>query len=257
MKKYYIGMLLLFYINILTFTDEGDYKSYVDNPFSVKFSEKEIIFTEDRNGGEITILSKGKYTVDYEYSIPFLNIHFEDGKKKKFLILRDDTICALFDNKEIIFLGTATSFNQREAFVTPSEIMATSFLTEKNVVYSPDALTKKPKLDNPWVENVTGQGIGERLFISKIIAREVFISIGFVSFNRPYLYVMNSRPKEIKISVIGKFSIIQHLSDTPNYQKIILPEEVNYKDILIIEILSVFEGTRYQDTCINSIIVRM
>jgi hypothetical protein len=256
-KKYYIYALLLFYINIIIFADSDAYSSYVDYPFSVRFSDKEILFHEDKNAGEAIFSRAGQYTVNYEYSVPFLTIDYDDGENKKLLMLRDDTICALFNNNELVFLGANTSFNRREGFVTPSRITATSYLAENNVMYSPDVLTRKPRLDNPWVENVIGQGIGEKLFITNTIAIEMFISIGFVSFNRPYLYTMNSRPKEIRISVDGKFSFIQHLSDTPNYQKIIFPEGVINNDIIVIEILSVYEGTRYQDTCINNIIVKM
>jgi hypothetical protein len=59
------------------------------------------------------------------------------------------------------------------------------------------------------------------------------------------------------LSVNDKFAINYVLEDTPNYQEIILPEQITYNDILEIQILSVYEGTKYDDTCINNIIIRM
>ncbi len=130
-------------------------------------------------------------------------------------------------------------------------------MTEKDKIYAPENLTKNPRLENPWVEGANGQGIGEKLFIKNTIAAELYISIGFVSYDKPYLYNMNSKPKDLKFSVDGKFSFVHHLSDTPNYQKIIFPEQVDRNHTLIIEIMSIYEGARYQDTCINNIIVKM
>jgi hypothetical protein len=84
------------------------------------------------------------------------------------------------------------------------------------------------------------------------MASSLHISIGFVSYDKPYLYSMNSRPQELRLSIDGKFSFIHHLLDTPNYQKIVLPQQLDYNDTLILEIISVYEGTKYQDTCINT-----
>ena len=44
------------------------------------------------------------------------------------------------------------------------------------------------------------------------------------------------------------------LVDTPNYQTIIFPQTLYSSDIIIIEVLDVFSGTRYNDTCINNIL---
>ncbi|QQO10757.1 NADase-type glycan-binding domain-containing protein [Breznakiella homolactica] len=253
----FICMVCFFICTISIFADGVSGILYVDYPFSVKFSGDEIVFTEVKDGGDTAISRKGRFVITYEYSIPFLNINYDDGENIKQLMIKNDNICALLDEAKLIFLGAASSFNQREGYLPPSNVTATSFLTEKDKTYTPENLTKNPYSENPWAEGVNGQGIGEKLYIRNTIARELYISIGFVSYTRPYLYIMNSRPKELKFSVDGKFSFIQHLSDTPEYQKIIFPEQVNRNDILIVEIISVYEGTMYQDTCINSLIVKM
>lgn len=83
------------------------------------------------------------------------------------------------------------------------------------------------------------------------------ISIGFVSYERPYLYEENSRPRKLNISVAGKFSFTADLVDTPNFQTINLPQTFGRNDELVIEILEVYPGTKYEDTCINNIFYDM
>jgi len=68
------------------------------------------------------------------------------------------------------------------------------------------------------------------------------------------LYEENSRPKKLNILVENKFSLTVDLVDTPNYQTIIFPQTLYSSDIIIIEVLDVFSGTRYNDTCINNIL---
>ena len=68
------------------------------------------------------------------------------------------------------------------------------------------------------------------------------------------MYEENSRPKKLNILVENKFSLTVDLVDTPNYQTIIFPQTLYSSDIIIIEVLDVFSGTRYNDTCINNIL---
>ncbi len=258
MKKQILLSLVFFCICLFPVSADGEpVISYLSYPFAVKFSGNQIEFTEDRDGGDTTITRKGQFVVKYEDAVPFLHVAFEDGENQKLLMLRNESVCILLDEQGIYFRGVATSFNRAEGYLPPSIVTATSFLTEKDKIYTPDNLTKYPRSENPWADGVPGQGIGEKLFITNTEAIELYISIGYVSYNRPYLYNMNSRPKEIKVSVAGKFSFIHQLLDTPNYQTIVFPEQVQRNELLIIEILSVYEGTRYQDTCINSLIRKM
>ena len=109
----------------------------------------------------------------------------------------------------------------------------------------------------PWVEGVKGYGIGEKITFERISARNLYWSNGFVSYDKPYLYERNSRVKKIRIvdeSTGG--IIIVDLVDTPNPQKIILSEnkDLNARTITI-EILDVYKGTYYEDTCVNYILL--
>ncbi|MBN2617209.1 MAG: hypothetical protein JXR64_02720 [Spirochaetales bacterium] len=75
---------------------------------------------------------------------------------------------------------------------------------------------------------------------------------GFVSFEKPNLYEENSRVKKIKVTdtISSKF-IIFNIDDTPNPQLLKLGELKEWE--LSIEILDVYKGTKYSDTCINAI----
>jgi hypothetical protein len=231
--------------------------SYASYPDFFELDDDKIVFRRENRDQSITILNTGKYLIKTEDKIPFLYIDYDNGDNDRLLILKNEDICALFDKNDLIFWGTSGGLNKREGFLPPTKINATSFLSEKGIHYLPDNLTKYPKLGILWVEGAEGQGIGEKLFIQNTKASALHISIGFVSYDKPYLYTMNSRPREISLVVDGKFSIRYQLQDTPAYQKIIFPKELNYSDTLMIEILSVYEGTRYQDTCINNIIMQM
>jgi hypothetical protein len=92
---------------------------------------------------------------------------------------------------------------RRESFLPPPTVRATSYLREKNILYMSDNLTKYPQLEKPWVEGVVGYGIGEKLFLQNIMASALHISIGFVSYDRPYLYIMNARPRELRFDYSG------------------------------------------------------
>jgi hypothetical protein len=242
----------------LVIISEFGKKSFSDFPRRfVDFNIDRIQFTEKNEYQKILSLKDGRFLLKNEYGVPFIEIDYDNKDKEKLLILKNDDICSLFNRTGLIFWGTSGGINRRKIFLPPAIVEATSYLEEKDVSYPPENLTEYPRLDIPWVEGAGAQGIGEKLYLQKRMASALHISIGFVSYTKPYLYAMNSRPREIRLSVDGKFSFVYTLLDTPNYQKITFPDPVVYSDRLTIEILSVYEGTKYQDTCINSIIMQM
>jgi hypothetical protein len=135
-------------------------------------------------------------------------------------------------------------------FNTPDFISTSSSLVEGNIIYLAENLSKVNGL--PWA--VSGYGHGERITIKKANTNTIYISTGFVSSIRPDLYKANSRPKIIRLTVEGKFSFLFDLQDKPDYQTIKFPNSLTKNDTLIIEIVDVFMGTKYPDTCVNSIL---
>lgn len=75
---------------------------------------------------------------------------------------------------------------------------------------------------------------------------------GFVDFFRPHLYMDNRRVRELKIiDKKNKFEINYVLEDKIEFQEIIFPSLSNN---VIIKILSYYNGNRYTDICLSSII---
>ena len=130
-------------------------------------------------------------------------------------------------------------------------LSASSNLKEGSKVYSTDNLTSK--IGVCWAEGVRGHGIGEKIIFKNNgdnLFFDLSISIGFVSFEKPYLYRENSRPKKLRISFEGEDPRIIELADTPNLQSLGDIYTSGKKDLWV-EILEVYPGTKYTDTCVN------
>lgn len=147
-------------------------------------------------------------------------------------------------------------------------IKSSSFLTEKNEIYSAmnlkDKIYLQTNLENmnysydsitpPWVEGVKGYGIGEWLDIDfKYKSDELQILNGYVDFRRMYLYKENSRVKTILVeSENPKFSKEYELEDLVKYNVIKLPSKTDYVRLTIKD---VYKGEKYDDTCLSSILI--
>lgn len=134
-----------------------------------------------------------------------------------------------------------------------------------------------------WVEGVAGHGKGESLVITKLdLSKKMEILSGYGKSQA--LFVANSRPKMINIHIVRSLPQPGGQSQCgSNYEalKIISTSKVNLKDInqfqplpippfkketylfqneqwdyqywLMIELIDIYPGTKYQDTCISEI----
>jgi len=108
------------------------------------------------------------------------------------------------------------------------QINTSSFLIENNIEYTGKNLLMSAK-DGPWVEGISGDGIGEYIeldyagsYIKEI--NGIVISNGFVSANNPELFMKNNRIKRILIECDnGSFKNEYSILDTPNLQTIRFP----------------------------------
>lgn len=125
----------------------------------------------------------------------------------------------------------------------------TSYLTEGDKKYTIDNLSEI-RIDSPWVEGVSGNGEGEGFTIEGN-APFLLIVNGFISVKKPYLYEQNSRIKTIRVtgSKSGNTKVLEVL-DTPNPQTVDI-SFLDKEDDTIVRIDSVYEGSKYQDTCIS------
>ncbi|QTQ14983.1 hypothetical protein HRQ91_11215 [Treponema parvum] len=153
-----------------------------------------------------------------------------------------------------------------------TSIKASSFLSENTrngfVEYLADNILEKiyymdiddydktlyDSLTPPWVEGVKGYGIGEYLDMEfKWKSDEMQILNGFVDFTRMDLYEKNSRVKTVLIeSENPKFAQEYELDDIVRYTVVKLPAKT---DKIRMTIKDVYKGSKYDDTCISSILV--
>jgi hypothetical protein len=184
-------------------------------------------------------------------------IELDNNPEKRWLALFNEQLLFLYvsetenPSRRPFFEGVRKSRNRLEALMFGfDKITVSSFLQENETSYDSDNL-KNIRLWSPWVEGIDGSGIGEAIEIQCWAANSLTMSIGFVSYEKPYLYRDNSRPKKIKIinlETANEFTI--DLLDTPNPQRIMIPEESNHIKIKIEE---VYPGNKWNDMCINSI----
>lgn len=130
-----------------------------------------------------------------------------------------------------------------------------SFLKEKNVIYNENNLYTY-NWECPWVEGVTGDGIGEYVEIQDTAPYErkfdfLLIMNGFFSMDKPYLYKQNSRVKQIKVTGLnsGKEKFLDVL-DTPHPQTVDI-SFLETQEPFRVTIMDVYKGTKYDDTCLN------
>ena len=106
----------------------------------------------------------------------------------------------------------------------------------------------------PWVEGVEGNGIGEKIEITfNDDFQGISILGGFVDIVRPYLFRANSRPRQIKITSVSDespFEMFVNFHDSVQYTDVIFPKKTNH---IVIEIIEVYDGEKWQDTCISTI----
>jgi len=196
---------------------------------------------------------------DGYYNFLVLNSKNNYTYKPKLGILFSERRLFLYDNNRLIF---TTDEGLRWEGLNPRILNVTnsSRLIESETVYSGETmiLGTSPYL-LPWVEGVQGYGIGEWIEIETIsngFSLDSFlISNGFVDFNRPHLYEDNSRIKRLRIDIHEyDISFEAELIDTPQLQKIRLPKSIEDGVAKVrFTILEVYEGTKWDDTCLNLI----
>jgi hypothetical protein len=126
-------------------------------------------------------------------------------------------------------------------------ISATSALKGKNMKYGVGNLLDRSS--GSWCEGAKGDGIGEKISL-KFWKEETLSALYFINgLKSKKYYSKNNRVKKIKIN--GESYT---LKDSPLLQKIALIKPVKTKK-LVLEIVSVYPGSKWKDTCIAEISV--
>ena len=260
MKKnlfFLIPFCFSFYVmaeNVITLRNEAEYCVITPNEISLLYYAL--------GEGEREIICKNE--IQFDCSIPYI---YSTKQNKRIMFLNNGYIvrAMLSSDKSVFFEDFLGFFSKKDnCYLFPigfPECSATSELTEKGYTYSVKNL-RSSKISTPWVEGVKGPGIGEKITIKH--TREqlppwqkdysggaLVIFNGFISYEKPYLYEYNNRVKDLKIYTSNnEYNFMITLDDTPNPQIIFLP---CVSDDTILEILSVYKGSRYDDTCIETI----
>lgn len=185
---------------------------------------------------------------------------FTNNVGMKWLVLRSNDLCFIYsseDNRPFFWGVNPLKVHSTEMIVFSFSWKGSSYLHEKNNQYLPGNLGKT-QLEMPWVEGVDGFGKGELISFQKpILSKRIYLSNGFVSYKKPYLYKSNNRVKTIKITDLldPEFILTVELKDTPDPQRIELGEEKVRQ--LQFEIRDVYKGEKWDDTCINFILVEL
>ncbi|QQO10390.1 NADase-type glycan-binding domain-containing protein [Breznakiella homolactica] len=247
---------------------------------SITLTDTKIIFEESEKifSPEYKILTnKEEYMITWEFSngIAYINFNYtgkmfngEENGEKKYLVLYDEPANHLyisFYNKDNELIYELFGWKYTIDGKNKVTAQASSELQEKNILYSAENILNLNKLI-PWVEGIDGAGIGEKIKITRKENNYFFgmlLSNGFVDYNRPNLYVNNNRVKKIRIyyGETGNFTDFE-INDSPHYQYIQFPYSYNEYwnsgiiiDYIEVEILDVYKGDRWDDTCINSIYI--
>jgi hypothetical protein len=132
---------------------------------------------------------------------------------------------------------------------------ASSFLIEGSTLYWPNNLATIEGL--PWA-SANGYALHENINIDMAgnTQNKLCIVNGFVSKEKPALWKANSRLKEIKLTNLSNHKEKKVLlQDTQEPQTVDIHDlSPGFETIIEIKILSVYEGSKYKDLCVQAII---
>ena len=192
------------------------------------------------------------YKYSSEESKGIYKIKLDNGKELVGLVSKNYLVLYEVGELRPFFIGGIGI--SVEATYPLGEVESSSFLTENGKEYKSSNLDNLNS-DSPWVEGVKGYGVGEKLIFQTNMPGIAFFS-GYFSINNPSLYEKNSRVKKVKFKCLenGK-EVIWNFEDTAGGQQVDLSNLFKYDGSagvhIEMEILEVYKGTKYADTCIN------
>ena len=105
-------------------------------------------------------------------------------------------------------------------------------------------------MNTAWQEAAKGYGIGEGLTLSFKKEQEVAMLALHLGY-KPY-YETNGRPREIEFTFSDGSSCVVEFKDKNTDQYVVFDRPV-WTDTIELRIVSIYDGTQYEDTCITEI----
>lgn len=208
-------------------------------------------------------IETGHYLIRDQENFHYLKLESDTGFtfKTELGVLFHPRRMYLYEEDNLFFMSTERFGHDSESGPYVESIKTSSYLVEGSIEYKGRNIIRPFfEISKPWVEGVSGDGIGQWIELEtsamKYPVRSFLISNGYVSFEKPYLYKYNNRVKSLRVTCDQlniDFEVV--LEDTPNFQEVRLPVKIEEKNTTFrFEILEVYEGLKWDDTCINLII---
>lgn len=218
--------------------------TYKSNNGSMSFSKTTLNIS--KNGNTIDLKD---FSITDSFGMEYI---YKDGKKQGLLLKNSDFVIYYRSiDSTPFFIGYNPE--KKKTAAEPDKLSSSSYLKETAVIYKAENL-KTMKLKEPWAEGAEGDGIGEYIQFDKSDADGVYIVNGYISMDRPDLYEKNGRIKELTVTgLTSGITQEEYLLDSAKPQYISLED---FQDETIrITIKSVYEGTKYTDTCISGLVL--
>lgn len=219
---------------------------------TVKFYENHTIEFQDDACLSSYYLWNQSFHYTSEGSKGIYKIKLDNGKELVCLVSKNYLVLYEVGELKPFFIGGIGI--SVEATYPLGGVESSSFLTENGKEYKSSNLDNLNS-DSPWVEGVRGYGVGEKLIFHTNMPGIAFFS-GYFSINNLSLYEKNSRVKKVKFKCLenGKEEI-WNFEDTAGGQQVDLSNLFKFGGgagvRIEMEILEVYKGTKYADTCIN------
>ena len=252
MKRFILPLLLITSLQIYSI----EYKTALMN-LSISDSGIKYYVNEGVDNGQDLpdLIELKSYTKVLKSNVPF----YSDGNNEM-LILSNNEIAFAYSKNSKRALITGINSELYDADITMyndflvSVKSASSYLVEGDKKYTVENL-RNPTLETSWVEGVVGYGINEKIVLNSFEGNGLYFFNGYVSFSSPDLYSKNSRVKKLKVTDLNtNISIVFDIEDTPNPQLLDLKLYKLWN--IELEIIDVYKGSLYKDTCINSIYIK-
>ena len=190
--------------------------------------------------------------------------YFIEKEMLHYLILSPKQLFVFMSEERIGITGNIIPEYLRFAEIFIDDIKSNVYLKENNLEYSPHNLKNRFfRTDSGfpydyWSKTLPLAISNEQMSIFEMEIKftnnteGILLLNGFVDFFRPHLYNANRRVKEIRIiDKNNRFEQTYYLEDIIEFQEIIFPISSNN---IIVKIQSYYEGNKYTDICLSSII---
>jgi hypothetical protein len=193
----------------------------------------------------------------YRYNIETRsNIHLLRYGSITNIICASNELLYLVNQRGCFYEGVGYTGNGRNgrhinAIGPALKYTSSSYLVQGSIRYEAENL-RTVRSDLPWVEGTPGNGIGEYIEMEwEYDINGLIIINGFISLNRPELYLYNNRVKLIRVSINDSMEHFEYeLADISSPQIIQLPRQGTK---IKVEIADVYKGSRWDDTCVSMI----